>query len=144
MMETRSIPADAADLKAALEAASLPTGDLTEGGRRFFRCEDDGRVVGYGGYELYGEHALLRSVVVLPESRGRGYGRQVAEGVLEHARQAGARNAFLLTTSAEAFFEHAGFRRIERASAPASILATRQAATICSTAALLTRPIESA
>jgi len=37
--------------------------------------------------------------------------------------------------------EHDGFRRVERATAPASILATRQATTICATAALLARPI---
>ncbi len=141
-MQTRAIAADAADLRAALQAAALPTEDLEEGGRTFFRFEDDGRVVGYGGYELYGDQVLLRSVVVLPERQGHGYGREVTETVMQLARAAGARDAYLLTTTAEAFFEHAGFRRIERTAAPASILATKEATTICSTAALLTRPIE--
>ena len=135
------IPGDAPDLRAALEAAALPTTDLTDNGRTFFRFEDQGRPVGYGGYELYGEHALLRSVVVLPEVRGKGFGKAVTEGVLARAARAGARQAYLLTTNAEPFFEHAGFAPIARDEAPSDILATKQATTICSTAALLTRPI---
>jgi arsenate reductase/amino-acid N-acetyltransferase len=97
--------------------------------------------VGYGGYELYGEHALLRSVVVLPAVRGKGFGKAVTEGVLAQAAKAGAQQAYLLTTNAEPFFAHVGFAPIARAEAPSDILATKQATTICSTAALLTRPI---
>jgi N-acetylglutamate synthase-like GNAT family acetyltransferase len=140
-MEARSISAKAPELIAALEAADLPTEDLGDGGRAFFAFEEDGKLVGFGGFELYGEDVLLRSVVVLPEVRGKGHGRAVTEAVLARAREAGARNAYLLTTTAESFFEHGGFARIERVAAPASILATKQAATICSTATLLTRSI---
>eukprot|EP01035_Chromulina_nebulosa_P042390 gene42390-57376_t len=56
-----SIPADAPELRAALDAAELPTEDIAEPGRRFFRYDDGGEPVGYGGYELHGEHTLLRS-----------------------------------------------------------------------------------
>ena len=41
----------------------------------------------------------------------------------------------------EGFFEHLGFVRTDRADAPASILATRQASSICSSAALLSREV---
>lgn len=140
-MRTEPINADASDLKAALEAAQLPTEDLADGGRVFFRFADKGRVIGYGGYEVYGKEALLRSVVVSPEARGHGYGRKVTEAVLDAARSAGAHDAYLLTTTAEGFFEHAGFHRIERSEAPASILSTKQATTICSSATLLKRTI---
>ncbi len=140
-MDARLIPADAPELVAALEASDLSTEDLGDGGRTFLAFEDAGRPVGFGGFELYGPDALLRSVVVLPEARGKGYGRAVTEAVLARAREAGAQTAYLLTTTAESFFEHDGFARIERAAAPPSILATKQATTICSTATLLTRPI---
>ena len=140
-MEVRSVSAEAPELIAALQAADLPIEDLSDGGRAFFALEDRGALVGFGGFELYGEDVLLRSVVVLPEARGKGYGRAVTEAVLARAREAGARNAYLLTTTAESFFEHDGFARIERIAAPKSILATKQATTICSTAALLTRSI---
>ncbi len=141
MLTERPIGAEAPQLSAALTEAQLPTDDLAEPGRTFFAFLDAGEPVGFGGFELCGEHALLRSVVVLPERRGRGYGRALAARVLEHAREAGAIDAYLLTTTAESFFERAGFSRIDRSSAPAEILETRQAASICATAALLFRSL---
>jgi len=137
-----SIAADAPDLRSALETAELPTDDIAEPGRSFFRYDDGGEPVGYGGYELHGEHVLLRSVVVLPTRRGKGLGRDLAEAVLAEAAAAGARRAWLLTTTAEDFFVHWGFSRIHRNTAPQAILETRQAATICTTAALLTRTLD--
>lgn len=55
------------------------------------------------------------------------------------ARRNGARDAWLLTTTAEDFFRHLGFTRVDRSTAPPTILATRQATILCTTAALLTR-----
>lgn len=140
-MQLRPIAADAPELAAALAAADLPTEDLTAGSGSFFAVEDAGRPIGFGGFELYGPDVLLRSMVVLPEFRGRGYGRAATEAMLARAAHGGARQAYLLTTTAEAFFEGAGFARVERSAAPASILGTTQATTICATAALLTRPL---
>jgi arsenate reductase len=57
------------------------------------------------------------------------------------AHEAGARTAYLLTTNAESFFKNLGFNSVPRADAPASILGTRQATSICSTATLLKRPL---
>lgn len=139
MPTLRTISSDAPELAAALELAHLPTEDLADDGRIFFALDEDGQPVGYGGYELYGEEALLRSVVVVPEQRGKGYGRAVTDAVLAKAAQAGARRAFLLTTTAEDFFAHEGFAPMERHNAPRAILATKQATTICSTATLLAR-----
>ena len=142
MTTLRPIAADAPELAAALAAADLPTEDLADGGRIFFALDEGGKPVGYGGYELYGDDVLLRSVVVLPAQRGKGYGRAVTEAVLADAASAGARRAFLLTTPAEDFFGHEGFRPLERRDAPPAILATKQATTICSTATLLARPLK--
>jgi N-acetylglutamate synthase-like GNAT family acetyltransferase len=141
-LDARPVPADAPELHAALVEADLPTEDLLEGGRTFLRFEQAGDPVGYAGYELYGEDVLLRSIVVLPAMRGKGLGRALTASLLARAGEAGARRAFLLTTSAEDFFTRAGFTRIERREAPPAILATRQAASICTTAPLLTRAIE--
>ena len=130
------------DLLAALQAASLPTDDLTESGRSFFRLSDHGREVGFGGLEMYGQHALLRSVVVVPEHRRRGYGVAVTNLVLDQAMGHGVRTVYLLTDSATSFFEHLGFAQIDRAAAPAAILQTRQAASLCpASAALLAKTI---
>jgi N-acetylglutamate synthase-like GNAT family acetyltransferase len=141
MFASTPIPAIDEGLVASLLAANLPVDDIGEPGRSFFRVERDGRLLGYGGFELYGEDALLRSVVVPVANQGRGHGRAVTEALLREIDSAGGRRVYLLTTTAAALFEHLGFRRIEREAAPPAILATRQASTICTSADLLTKAI---
>jgi N-acetylglutamate synthase-like GNAT family acetyltransferase len=102
-----------------------------------FAFRDDGAVVGFAGLEVYGKDALLRSVVVDPARRHAGLGRAIVEATLTEAQELGATRAFLLTTTAKSYFERLGFAAIERASAPAAILATRQAAGLCPTSAPL-------
>ena len=143
-VELRYVPISGQDaaLAATLTAAGLPIDDIGEDGRRFFRFDDNGKVVGYGGFEPHGDHALVRSIVVAPALVGQGYGRSIAEAVMREAGKAGARQAFLLTTSAEAFFRHLGFAALDRADAPLAILNTRQATSICSSATLLARRLD--
>jgi arsenate reductase (glutaredoxin) len=129
------------ELRTALSDAQLPVDDLCEPGRRFFRYRTlDGATVGFGGYELYGSNTLLRSIVVLPEARSARVGRNLVPLLMRRAFDAGAHRAFVLTTTAKEFFERLGFERTSREAAPATILATRQAAGLCpSTAPLLAR-----
>tara|TARA_R110002020_G_scaffold178185_1_gene371008 strand:- start:73 stop:498 length:426 start_codon:yes stop_codon:yes gene_type:complete len=141
MIAATRIASSDENLVAALLAADLPIDDLEDSGRWFFRVESDGRTIGFGGFELYGEDGLLRSVVVSAVDRGQGHGRLVVETMLREIEHAGGRRVYLLTTSATAFFLHLGFTRIARAAAPPSILATRQASTICASAELMTRAI---
>ncbi|AWC23692.1 acetyltransferase [Aminobacter sp. MSH1] len=123
---------------AALAAEELPVDDLTEDGRLFFRFEKDKALIGFGGMELVGDYALLRSIVVPPPSRGQGSGKRITEQLLQKAEGLGIAEVYLLTTSAADFFEAAGFERIAREAAPQQILATRQASSLCpSSAALL-------
>jgi arsenate reductase len=118
-------------LSAALAAAGLPIDDLGQPGRVFFRFHESEETVGFGGYEPFGSDVLLRSIVVLPPCRGQGFGQDIVALLARRARDSGARRAFLLTTTARSFFERLGFRVIERASAPAAILATREASALC-------------
>ncbi len=98
--------------------------------------------MGYGGFELHGNDALLRSIVVSAEARGGGIGRNLVPLLVLRAFEAGARRGFLLTEGAEAFFAKVGFKPIERSAAPPAILATRQASGLCpATATLMTRTL---
>ena len=131
------------ELIAAMEGAGLPTDDLMDPGRTFHRYTRlDGEVVGYSGFELYGGDVLLRSMAVTARFHGQGNGRNLALLLMRRAFNLGARQAFVLTSDAAAFFERIGFRRLDRTAAPASILATRQARGVCpASATLLTRRI---
>lgn len=119
------------EFRAALVDADLPVDDLEEQGRSFFSLSRGGTRVAFGGYELHGEDALLRSIVVLQGHRGQGVGETATEILLERARLDGARRAYLLTTDAAPFFEEFGFHKVDRAAVPQSILATRQASALC-------------
>lgn len=143
-LQAKQIAGDDADLVAALVAEHLPTDDLAEEGRLFFRFDDNGVLLGFGGLELVGDHALLRSIVVPPLARGQGAGKRITGQLMRKAADLGIAEAYLLTTSAAPFFEAAGFRRIERHAAPPEVLATKQASSLCpSSAALLTRRLTS-
>lgn len=145
LRDRRLDPEGLTDLIVALEAAGLPTGDLGDPGRTFFhhrRLDDES--VGWGGFELYGADALLRSMTVEPHARRQGNGRNLAALLMRRAHECGARQAYALTDNLDsrAFFEAAGFLAIERNAAPASIRGTRQVAELCpASAVLLTKPI---
>lgn len=124
-------------LRAALNASDLVVDDLDEEGCSFYRFVAEDRIVGFGGYERCGDDALLRSIVVLPAEQGKGLGRRIAAELLQRMSAEGVREVFLLTTTAAGFFEALGFRRMDRSAAPASILTTRQAASLCPTSAIL-------
>ena len=137
-LKDHAVAADDPALAKALAADGLPIADLGEGNRTFFACATlDGAIVGYGGFELFGQTALLRSITVLPEMRGKRIGRNIVPLLLYRAHERGAREAWLLTTSAAAFFERLGFTARRRDEAPAAILASRQAADLCPASATL-------
>lgn len=130
-------------LGTALVEAGLPADDLLESNRRFYAYEMlDGVHAGYAGLEQYGDDVLIRSVVVPPGARGSGIGSGIVPLLLFRALEAGARRAYLLTTTAAPFFASLGFKEIGRELAPASILSTRQATGLCpASATLMTRKL---
>ena len=115
-----------------LEAADLPTEDLTHAHVEHFSFAGSAtQPTGLVGLEMFGEVALLRSLVVIPERRRHGDGKRLLEHAENHARSAGVRSLYLLTTTAEQFFERHGFVRASREAAPAAIRSTREFAGIC-------------
>jgi amino-acid N-acetyltransferase len=83
------------------------------------------------GMEVYGDQALLRSLVVSERLRNIGIGRALVERAEVYAREQGAREIYLLTNSAERFFSVNGYVRTTREKAPPSIEATREFSELC-------------
>lgn len=128
------------ELAAEASAAGLPIDDLRERGRILFAYRDPaGIVVGYGRLELLGDDALLRTVVVKPRHRGEGHGRKIVEDLLARASQCGARQIWLLTTSAESFFSGLGFIPAARDEAPSTISGSQEFSSLCPASAVLMR-----
>jgi amino-acid N-acetyltransferase len=121
-----------AALKAALAKAKLPTEDVEAPGRLFWRFETRDEVpVGFGGLEVHGEDALLRSLVTLPPVRSRGMGGAMVAALEFEARLHGCRSLWLITITAADFFERLGFARVERAVVPWAIQETTEFAVLC-------------
>jgi amino-acid N-acetyltransferase len=115
-----------------LAAAQLPTEDLTEAHcEHFFFAGSPTELTGLVGLELFGNVALLRSLVVAPDRRGTGEGAALLKHAEDYARAEGVGTLYLLTTTAEAFFAKHGYQRAARESAPVAIRNTREFAGIC-------------
>jgi amino-acid N-acetyltransferase len=117
---------------ALLEAEGLPASDLTETHlEHFFFTGSDGAPSALVGLEIYGESALLRSLVVRAAARTQGLGSALVLHAEEYAAAHHVRALYLLTTTAEPYFERRGYRRIDRFQAPPSIQSTREFASLC-------------
>ena len=134
--------ADLADVEALVEAAGLPLAGLgacVRDGTAVVCREWDGCLLGVAATERFSGVALLRSVAVHAPARGHGLGRTLVDRALGDARAAGAREAWLLTETAEPFFAGLGWRRAERADAPASVASSVEFVSACPTTAVAMR-----
>ena len=125
-------------MRRLLEQAGLPASDLTAAHfEHFFGCGAKEAPAGVVGVELHGSDALLRSLAVDESAQRRGLGRALVSAAERHASKRGAWRMYLLTTTAEKFFERLGYRTLAREAAPEGIRATQEFATLCSSTATL-------
>lgn len=129
---------------ALLTAAGLPTADLAaEHFAHFIACGPEDSPAAVIGLELYGEVALLRSLVVSPAARGKGYGGALVAEIEAYAQRLGVRELYLLTNSAETFFSRRGYSKLERADVPEAIRQTAEFSSLCpASAACMHKRIE--
>jgi amino-acid N-acetyltransferase len=117
---------------AFLEGEGLPVSDLTDDLlEHFFFIGSNDSPSGLVGLEIFGPDALLRSLIVAASARNQGHGAALVKHAEDHAAAKGVRAIYLLTMTAETFFERRGYRRVERTNAPPSIQATREFASLC-------------
>jgi N-acetylglutamate synthase-like GNAT family acetyltransferase len=133
----RLAPFERDGLKAALRKAGLPCEDADEPGRLFWRFETGDDVpAGFGGLEIYGDNALLRSVVTLPPLRRSGFGRAIVVAIEQEAQLCGCRAIYLVTMDTE-FFARTGYVACARSDVPEAVRASRQFS--CGTAAAMVK-----
>jgi N-acetylglutamate synthase-like GNAT family acetyltransferase len=114
-------------LKAALMKAGLPADDVSDPQLLFWRFETYEDVpVGFGGLEIHGSDALMRSIVTLPPLRQIGLGAGIVASLEAEASARRCRALYLLTTSEVDFFAHLGFARCDRHKVPDGISSSAQ------------------
>jgi GNAT superfamily N-acetyltransferase len=103
-------------VEAALVRAGLPADDLGDPYVLLWRFETYEDVpVGFGGLEIYGDDALLRSVVTLPPLRQVGMGAAIVAALEAEAHARRLRAIYLLTASDREFFARLATRRARSA-----------------------------
>ncbi len=110
---------------------NLPVSDLDEGKELFVLLDDQDRVIGTGGLEIFGDQALVRSVSVSKEYQGRGLGKYIVKELEQAAIKKDVHSLYLLTTTAKDFFEKEGYDIVQREDLPPAIRETGEFKSLC-------------
>lgn len=130
-MHIYSQPPEAA-AKSLLASCNLSTTDLeAKHFEQFFGCGSERSPAGVVGLEIYGDVALLRSLAVSEAARGNGCGKRLVAEAEAHALVSGVGAIYLLTTTAETFFQSLGYSVADRSAAPEAIRSTQQFCGLC-------------
>jgi amino-acid N-acetyltransferase len=136
MQIERAAPHDLAEIEHLMIASGLPLDGVSEAFATGVVARDRGDVVGAAAVELYGSAGLLRSVAVEPTRRGTGIGRSLVDSSESLARELGIDQLYLLTETAETWFEPRGYRAIDRDAVPERVRGSIEFTTACSTTAV--------
>lgn len=117
---------DVPAIEVMLAKAKLPIVGVRRHIAHFRLAKQEDKVVAAGGLELYGEQALLRSIVVDPEQRNKAYGKEIVRDLCHSAQQAGIRDLYLKTVSASPFFAELGFQKLPYDQVPSSLKKSSQ------------------
>ena len=107
----------------AAQGNLLPRGmsELYRHLRDFFVVEAGGKVAACGALEIFTENlGEVRSLVVDDEFKGRGFGRQLVERIIEEARVIGLNRLMALTYVAP-FFHKLGFKTVAKDTLPEKV-----------------------
>ncbi len=131
--------ADLTEVLALLRKAQLPDAGVVDRFADFFVAEQNCRLIGAAGLEIYSSSALLRSVVVDDGWRGSGVGRSLIELALAEAKNRGIEDVFLLTTTAEHYFPRFGFACISRSAVTQEVRQSMEFQGACPASAVVMR-----
>ncbi len=120
------LPAEEKCVKQLLRQCGLQDTGVLDPHGRVVVARVAGKVVGVARLEVYRKGGWLRSVAVDPAWQRQGIGRRLVEAMLHRARQEGLRQVFLMTETAQGFFEQLGFVPVPRTAVPAALQAAPQ------------------
>ena len=130
-------PTDLSGAESLLAEASLPLDGFRDHLGDALVAVHDGRIVGCVALEVYGDVALLRSLVVAPGQRGQRLGERLAAGAVDRAKGRGVRDLYLLTQTAAKFFPRFGFSVEDRSSAPKVLGRSEEFQSACPSSAVM-------
>jgi amino-acid N-acetyltransferase len=117
--------------KGLLREARLPIDDLDNQKQLLVGFYQAGELIGTGGLEIFDSCALLRSIAVRSDFRGKSIGSSITKKMLQEAGSKGVKDIYLLTETAHDFFQQKGFEDIDRHALPATIRGSFQFQSAC-------------
>lgn len=122
---------DYESIVALLQSEKLPVQDLDPILPHFFVAEVNGVIAAAAGLEWYGDYALLRSVVTATSHRNKALASQLLVTLIQYARKNHIQQLYLITTTAEKYFEKKGFVKTDRAAVPQVLLQSAEFNGLC-------------
>jgi amino-acid N-acetyltransferase len=122
---------DLADISNLLRECGLPFEDIASHLPHFILAKDGSKLVASIGLEALGDVGLLRSLAVSPQHRGQRIAEALCQSLERQALTLGIESLYLLTLTAEGFFQKRGYVNIERRLAPSAIQNTEEFKSIC-------------
>jgi amino-acid N-acetyltransferase len=107
-------PSDLSAITALLAEFGLPTKGVVDLLDNFIVVELKGELIGVGGIEIHGRHALLRSLAVSPQYHQRGIATMICDHLEAQAIQRDIESIYLLTETAKPFFASRSYAVIAR------------------------------
>lgn len=98
--------------------------------------DEEGAIVGSVCLEPLGGDALLRSLAVALHLRATGLGTSLLQAIEREARARPYASLWLLTTSAQRFFEYHGYSTVDRTNVPGAVRETTQFMRLCPSTAV--------
>ncbi len=139
-MAMRIEPAQPADKEAVIELlqqGQLLSDDLPADLSDFVIAKDQTTLIGVAGLERFRVVGLLRSVAVDPHYQGKQIAAQLVDRVMETAKAASLEEVYLITNSADRYFERYGFQIVSRQEVPTAIQQTQQFSELCPSTAIV-------
>jgi amino-acid N-acetyltransferase len=128
-------PEQLPELVQLLTKHQLPVEDLPVDLPNFWLALDGEKPVGSVGLEIYNTVGLLRSLSVDETYRNQAIARQLCDRAFDEAKKRAVSTVFLITTTADRYFQRLGFSLVDRSTVPDAIMKTSQFSSLCPSSA---------
>ena len=132
----KPIAEDLQEVKQLLRQNKLPVEDIADL-LHFFIVRKDKKIIGVIGLEVYNQYGLLRSMATSATYRNLGLAASLVDKLLQYAAELGLKEMYLLTETAEKYFEKRSFHKIERESVPEAIKQSKEFSHLCPSSAVV-------
>jgi amino-acid N-acetyltransferase len=133
---------DLESINKLLKDVDLPLLESSDNTDYFFKAMNSkNEIVGAIGLEVYGRYGLLRSLVVSVEYRNKGIANDLVGQIVKLSTGLNLKEVYLLTTTADKYFEKLHFERIQRNDVPEEVKQNKEFSSICPVSAIVMQKV---